>query len=120
MYSRYLKFEKILAKIELFFVVIPFILIFITVVEQVFQRYFNLPIEDTSEISMICMAVFTFMSLGYLLFNESHITIEVHKLIKSYRMLAIVETIMYVLLIAFSVLYLYLGFDLFSSALSLV
>ena len=43
MYSRYLKFEKILAKIELFFVVIPFILIFITVVEQVFQRYFWIP-----------------------------------------------------------------------------
>lgn len=27
MYSHYLKFEKVLAKIELFFVVIPFILI---------------------------------------------------------------------------------------------
>lgn len=118
MYSHYLKFEKVLAKIELFFVVIPFILIFITVVGQVFQRYFNLPIADTSELSMICMAVFTFMSMGYLVFNEGHITIEVHKLIKNHKALAIVEIVMYVVMIVFSLFYLYLGYDLFSFALS--
>lgn len=117
MYSYFKKFEVLLYKIEKIFVVVPFALIFITVVEQVFQRYFNLPIEDTSEISMTCMAVFTFMGMGMLLFSEDHITIEVHKLIKNYRILVIIESIMYVLLIVFSVFYLYLGFDLFQFTL---
>lgn len=118
MYSHYLKIEKILAKIELSCVVIPFVVIFVTVVLQVFQRYFNLPIADTSELSMTSMTVFAFMSMGYLLFTDAHITIEVHKLIKNYRILAIVETLMYLLLIAFSILYLYLSWDLFGFALS--
>lgn len=110
--------EKILAKIELLCMVVPFVIIFATVVLQVFQRYFNLPIADTSELSMTCMTVFAFMSMGYLLFTDAHITIEVHKLIKNYRTLAIVETLMYILLIAFSVLYLYLIWDLFCFAWS--
>ena len=113
MYSHYKKFEALLYKIEKLFVVVPFVLIFVTVVEQVFQRYFNLPIEDTSEISMICMAVFTFMGMGMLLYSEDHITIEVHKLIKNQKALVIIESIMYLLLIVFSLFYLYLGYDLF-------
>lgn len=118
MYSYYYKFEKILAKIEMLCIVIPFVIIFATVVLQVFQRYFNLPVEDTSELSMTSMTIFSFMSMGYLLFTDAHITIEVHKLIKNYKILAVVEVIMYLLLIAFSVLYLYLSWDLFSFALS--
>lgn len=47
------------------------------------------------------MAVFTFMSMGYLVFNEGHITIEVHKLIKNHKALAIVEIVMYVVMIVF-------------------
>jgi TRAP-type C4-dicarboxylate transport system permease small subunit len=50
MYSAYQKFEALLHKVESFFVVFPFFLIFVTVVQQVFQRYFNLPGEETSEI----------------------------------------------------------------------
>ena len=118
MYSHYRKFEEILWRVERFFVVVPFILIFATVVEQVFQRYFNLPLTDSSEVSMICMAVFTFMGMGMLVFTGDHITIEVHKLIKNDTVLAIVETIMYGCLIAFSILYLYLGYSLFTFALS--
>ena len=117
MYSAYQKLEAILHKIEKVFVVIPFVIIFVTVVEQVFQRYFNLPIEDSSEISMICMALFTFIGMGMLVYSEDHITIEVHKLIKSNLVLAIIECLMYVLLIAFSVLYIYLGYDLFAFAM---
>jgi len=117
MYSAYQKFEKLLHKVEKLFVTIPFFLIFVTVVEQVFQRYFNLPVADTSEISMISQAVFTFIGMGMLVYSEDHITIEVHKLIKNVRVLAVVETIMYLLLIAFSVLYIYLGADLMAFAL---
>jgi TRAP-type C4-dicarboxylate transport system permease small subunit len=66
---------------------------------------------------MVSQAVFTFIGMGMLVYSEDHITIEVHKLIKNVRVLAMVETIMYLLLIAFSVLYIYLGADLMAFAL---
>ncbi len=117
MYAAYQKFEALLYKIEKLFVIIPFFLIFVTVVEQVFQRYFNLPVADSSEISMICQAVFTFIGMGMLVYSEDHITIEVNKLIKNLKVLAFIELIMYLLLISFSILYLYLGSDLMKFAL---
>ncbi len=117
MYAAYQKFEALLYKIEKLFVVVPFFLIFVTVVEQVFQRYFNLPVADSSEISMISQAVFTFIGMGMLVYSEDHITIEVNKLIKNLKILAFVELVMYLLLIVFSCLYLYLGADLLKFAL---
>ena len=117
MYSAYSKFESILNKIEQILVVIPFVLIFVTVVEQVFVRYLNLPLEDSSEISTVCQALFTFFGIGMLTYSEGHITIEVHKMIKNFKILAIVECISYVLMIVFAALYIYLGYDLFAFAL---
>lgn len=117
LYSKYEKFEKNLIKLEKIFIGVPFVLIFITVCGQVFQRFFNLPIPDTSEVSLICQAVFTFICAGSLVYTGDHITIEVHKLIKNKKIVFIVEIIAYLFLLIFSVIFIWLGFDLFKFTL---
>ena len=109
MYQKYAKFEKVLVKIEQVIMMLAFTVIFITVVLQVFQRMLNLPIPDTSDLSVICQSVFTFICLGLLVNIQGHITIEVHKMIKNRNLLYAVEIIKNVLMLAFAGLFTYLG-----------
>lgn len=117
MYQKYVKFEDLLFKFEKTIVVIAFSLIFITVSGQVFQRFFNLPIPDTSDISMVSQGVFTFISVGMLVYLESHITIEAQKLIKNRNILFVVEMFAFVVLLIFAGVFIWLGYDLFGFAL---
>ena len=118
MYQKYAGFEKILMKFEKFFVMIAFVLIFITVVIQGVQRAFNLPIPDTSDLSIIAQSVFTFMCVGMLVNTQGHITIEVHKMIKNREFLYIVEMIKNVVTLIFAGLFIYLGYDLAAYAIT--
>lgn len=112
MYKKYAGLEKVIFKIEKFIVVIAFATIFITVALQVVQRFFNLPIPDTSEISLVCQAVFTFFCVSMLVYTGGHITIEVQKLIRNAKILRIVDTIGYVFLLVFASVFIWLGYDL--------
>lgn len=117
MYQKYLKFEKNLYKIEMFIVTVAFTTIFITVVLQVFQRFFNLPIPDTSEISMVGQAVFAFFSVSMLVYSGEHITIEAHKMIKNENIVISVEILAYVFQIIFAFVFIWLGYDLLGFAI---
>jgi|SRR5665647_2202593 len=112
LYSKYAKFEEILSKIEMIIVIVAFTAIFITVAEQVFQRFLNLPIPDTSEISMVSQAVFTFLCVSMLVFSGDHITIEAQKMIKNKSILFIVDIIAYICQLGFAAIFLWLGYDL--------
>lgn len=118
MYIKYAKFEKIIYRIEQLFVILPFVIIFLTVVEQVIQRFFNLPIPDTSDISIIAQCVFTFTCVGMLVNTNGHITIEVHKLIKNRNLIIIIELIKHVISLVFAGIFIYLGYDLFLYAIT--
>lgn len=118
MYKKYAKFEAVLYRFEITVATLAFAVIFITVVEQVFQRMFNLPIVDTSDISLVAQGVFSFMCVGLLVYTGGHITIEVHKMIKNEKLLFLVELVMYALLIIISLVFLWLCWDLFLYALS--
>ena len=111
------KLEQILFKIEKVLVMIPFVDIFITVVEQVFQRYFNLPIPDTSDISLVSQATFTFLSVGLLVYTGGHITIEVHKLIKNVNILFVIELVGSICMLFIAGIFTYLGYGLLAYAL---
>lgn len=117
MYQKYVKFEEVLLKVEKAVIMIAFALIFITVSLQVFQRFFNLPIPDTSDISLVSQGVFTFMSVGMLVFLGGHITIEAQKMIKSRTVLYAVEMFAYVVMLIFAGVFIWLGYDLFGFAL---
>lgn len=112
MYEKYKSFEKIIYKFEKVIVVIAFATIFITVAMQVVQRFFNLPIPDTSEVSLVCQAVFTFFCVSMLVYTGGHITIEVQKLIKNKKILRIVDTFSYIFLLIFASVFIWLGYDL--------
>jgi TRAP-type C4-dicarboxylate transport system permease small subunit len=112
MYEKYANLEKIIYKVEKTIVVLAFAIIFVTVALQVVQRFFNLPIRDTSEISLVCQAVFTFFCVSMLVYTGGHITIEVQKLIKNKNILRIVDTLTYVFLLAFAGIFIWLGYDL--------
>lgn len=113
----YGKFEQTLFKFEKIIVMIPFVAIFVTVVEQVFQRFFNLPIPDTSDISLVSQATFTFLCVGVLVFTEGHITIEVHKMIKNMKILFFVELIGSIIMIIIAGIFAFLGYGLLAFAL---
>lgn len=117
MYKNYVRVEKIIYKVEKAIVTLAFVIIFLTVSLQVVQRFFNLPIPDTSEISLVCQATFAFLCVSMLVYSVGHITIEVQKLIKSEKLLRIVDTFAYVFLLAFAGVFLWLGFDLLMFAL---
>lgn len=112
----YGKFEKLLFNIEKILVMIPFVAIFVTVVEQVFQRFFNLPIPDTSDISLVSQASFTFLSIGLLVYTGNHITIEVHKMIKNRNILFVVELAGSICMLFIAGIFLYLGYGLLTYA----
>jgi len=113
----YGKFERILFKFEKIIVMVPFVAIFVTVVEQVFQRFFNLPIPDTSDISLVSQATFTFLCIGLLVFTEGHITIEVHKMIKNMKLLFAVELAGSIIMIIIAGIFVYLSYGLLAFAL---
>ena len=113
MYEKYTKLEKALFKLEQILVMIPFVVIFVTVVVQVVQRFFNLPLPDTTDMSIFGQACFTFFCIGMLVHLDGHITIEVHKMIKQRDVLFVVEMIKNVLTLVFAAIFIYLGWDLF-------
>ena len=113
MYEKYAKLEKALFKLEQILVMIPFVVIFITVVIQVVQRFFNLPLPDTTDMSIFGQACFTFFCIGMLVYLDGHITIEVHKMIKNRSVLFVIEIIKNILTLVFAAVFIYLGWDLF-------
>jgi TRAP-type C4-dicarboxylate transport system permease small subunit len=112
----YGKFEQILFKFEKIIVMIPFVAIFLTVVEQVIQRAFDLPIPDTSDISLVAQPTFTFLCVGLLVYTEGHITIEVHKMIKNANVLFVVELVGSVCMLFIGGIFLYLSYGLLGFA----
>lgn len=116
MYQQYAKVEAVLYRFEITVATLAFAAIFLTVVEQVFQRFFNLPIADTSDISLVAQTVFSFMCVGLLVHSGGHITIEVHTMIKNKRLLFLVELIMYILLFLIGLVFLWMSWNLFRYA----
>jgi TRAP-type C4-dicarboxylate transport system permease small subunit len=112
------KLEKTLYRIEKILIMIPFTAIFLTVVEQVFQRNFNLPIADTSDISLVSQATFTFLCVGLLVYTEGHITIEVHKMVKNTKLLFVIEFMAGIFIILIGVVFVYLSYGLLAFAFS--
>lgn len=113
MREKYQKMGKRLYQLEQILAMIPFVLIFLTVVEQVLQRFFNLPIPDTCDLSVVSQSIFTFVCIGMLVYTDGHITIEVHKMIKNQNLLFGVEIVKNIVTLVFSGVFIYLGYDLF-------
>lgn len=117
LYLKYAKFEEFLYKIEKIIVIIAFTAIFISVAEQVVQRFFNLPIPDTSEISMVGQAVFCFICVSMLVYSGGHITIEAQKMIKNKNISLVVDILAYICQLGFAGVFLWLGSDLLMFAI---
>lgn len=118
MYQQYAKVEAVLYRFEITLATLAFSVIFLTVVEQVFQRFFDLPIADTSDISLIAQTVFSFLCVGLLVYSGGHITIEVHTMIQNERFRFLVELVMYVLLFLIGLVFLWMSWNLFLYAKS--
>lgn len=117
MYSRYAKFEKMLFHIEKSIVTLMMMIMFVTVFLQVVARFFNLPIPDTSDISLVTVAVMTFIGAGLLVYKKGHITIEVNKLIKSKKIVFICDLLTNIGMVIFIAVFLNLGWSLLAYAI---
>lgn len=117
MLAFYEKFENFLFLIEKIIITLMMTIMFLTVVLQVIVRFFNFPIPDTSEISLISFAVMTFIGAGLLVYEKGHITIEVSTLFKSKKLIFLFELLASItMLIIISILF-NLGYSLLAFAL---
>ena len=117
MYSIYVKLEKVLYKIEKVIITLMMTIMFITVFLQVVARFFNLPIPDTTDISLVSFAVMTFIGAGLLVYKKGHITIEVSKLIKSKKIVFIFDLLTNIAMLIFIGVFLNIGWSLLSFSL---
>jgi TRAP-type C4-dicarboxylate transport system permease small subunit len=115
--SIYAKLELVLSKIEKAIITLMMVLMFICVSLQVITRFFNLPIPDTSDISLVAFAVMTFIGAGLLVYTKGHITLEVSTLIKSKKIVFIFELLTNISLLIIIGVLLNIGFSLLTFAL---
>lgn len=117
MLSFYEKVEMVLFHIEKVVITLMMVVMFLTVVLQVIVRFFNLPIPDTSDISLVAFAVMTFIGAGLLVHQKGHITIEVSTLIKSKKIVFIFDVLANIAMLVIVSIILNLGYSLLSFSL---
>jgi TRAP-type transport system small permease protein len=117
MLSFFEKIEKVIFQVEKAVITLMMATMFLTVVLQVIVRFFNLPIPDTSDISLVAFAVMTFIGAGLLVYQKGHITIEVNTLIKSKKVVFIFDVLSNIAMLVIVSIILSLGYSLLTFAL---
>lgn len=97
--------ENGLLKLERVLVTLLIAVTFLTVVLQVIVRFFKLSIGDSSDLSLVSIAVMTFLCVGLLTHKGGHISIEVTNLLKSKRSLFFARTFTNVGILLFVVVF---------------
>jgi TRAP-type C4-dicarboxylate transport system permease small subunit len=106
-----------LIKIEKFVITLMMAIMFITVFFQVITRFFNLPIPDTSDLSLVTFTIMTFIGAGLLVYTKGHITLEVTSLIKSKKIVFIFDLFTHIAMIIIIGVLLSIGYSLLTFAL---
>ncbi len=88
------------------------VIMFITVFLQVLARFFNLPIRDTSDISLVSFAIMTFIGAGLLVYTKGHISIELTKLIKSKKIVFTFDLLTNIAMLVIVAVILNMGYSL--------
>lgn len=113
----FFRIENVVQKIEKFIVIVLLMIMFVAVIMQVMARYFNLPLIDTTEISLMNMSLLTFIGAGFAVYSRDHIAIEITDLIKSERLKMALELMVTIVYMVFALVFLYLGYSLFAYSL---
>ncbi|WP_160058333.1 TRAP transporter small permease [Alkalicoccus saliphilus] len=112
MLNFYSKLEKNLSKLEKILVTLMMMIMFVSVFIQVLSRFFNLPIPDTSDISLVSFAMMTFFGTGLLVYTKGHILIEITSLIKSQKIVFIFDVLSNIAMLIIGAILLNIGFAL--------
>lgn len=115
--SKFERFEEMLIKVEKFVITLMMAIMFITVFFQVITRFFNLPIPDTSDLSLVSFTIMTFIGAGLLVHTKGHITLEVTSLIKSKKIVFIFDLFTHIAMIIIIGVLLSIGYSLLTFAL---
>jgi TRAP-type transport system small permease protein len=115
--SKFERFEEMLIKVEKFVITLMMAIMFITVFFQVITRFFNLPIPDTSDLSLVSFTIMTFIGAGLLVYTKGHITLEVTSLIKSKKIVFIFDLFTHIAMIIIIGVLLSIGYSLLTFAL---
>jgi TRAP-type transport system small permease protein len=115
--SKFERFEEMLIKVEKFVITLMMTIMFITVFFQVITRFFNLPIPDTSDLSLVSFTIMTFIGAGLLVYTKGHITLEVTSLIKSKKIVFIFDLFTHIAMIIIIGVLLSIGYSLLTFAL---
>jgi TRAP-type transport system small permease protein len=115
--TKYARFEEILFKIEKFVITLMMLIMFVTVFFQVITRFFNLPIPDTSDISILAVTIMTFIGAGLLVYTKGHITLEVTSLIKSKKWVFIFDICTHIAMLVIIGVLLNIGYSLLTFAI---
>lgn len=110
--------ERILVSIQRVLVTILLMVTFVLVAIQVAVRYFRLPLPDTSEVSLVAVAMLAFICIGLLVYTGGHISIEVVSLLPSKKLQFILRQVAGVGVLVFVVVYGAQAWRLFQFSLS--
>lgn len=111
--------ERFLAALEKIVVVVALMATFVAVVLQVIVRFGDIGwIPDTADLSLVGVAVLTFICIGLLSYTHGHITIEITDLLGSRRLRYAARSLAALGAIVFVVVYGVQALDLFRFVLA--
>jgi len=108
-----LKIEKQVYKIEALVISLSLLVIFLAITAQVLIRLIGMNSAGTAEIGMFGMSLLTFIGTPAIMYTKDRITIEIAETIKSEKIHLLLDALVTILILVFSVVFIQVVYNLF-------
>ena len=116
--DRLMRFELIVARVESKIAMASWLVATLSVLASLVIRAFALPIPDTGEWALVAMSPLTFVGAALCSHLHKHLTADIVEMLPRGALLQVLEAVIAILFIIFSVFLSALALDLFDYALS--
>lgn len=116
--DRLMRFELIVARVESKIAMASWLVAALSVLASLVIRAFALPIPDTGEWALVAMSPLTFVGAALCSHLHKHLTADIVEMLPRGALLQVLEAVIAILFIIFSVFLSALALDLFDYALS--
>ncbi|OZI54057.1 TRAP transporter small permease [Bordetella genomosp. 4] len=116
--DRLMRFELIVARVESRIAMASWLVATLSVLASLVIRAFALPIPDTGEWALVAMSPLTFVGAALCSHLHKHLTADIVEMMPRGTLLQVLEAVIAILFIIFSVFLSALALDLFDYALS--
>lgn len=113
-----MRFEVVVARFEGRVALASWFVIVVAILVSLATRAFDLPIPDTGEWALVAMSPLTFMGAALCSHLHKHLTADIVEMLPRGPLLQVLEALVAVLFIVFSVCFMLLAYELLDYALS--